>query len=307
MAFLSSITDRNFRRNFLVFFTLASTLPLLLMIFIIYNYVLPLLYPQQINSLQMTFTYGIVAMFLPSVLGFLLMTRWVGIFETFTKEITTRSAEISGNLTENPEENELVALHDTFNELYDELQNKMKLLDRHSRKLMDTNVKLSELANVDKLTQLYNRRFFDIRLMEETNNAARHKKDLSLILIDLDNFKTYNDNFGHPTGDKLLKGVSALIKTHTRNDDMAFRYGGDEFAILLPHCNVNVATQIADKLVKLVAKHRFSAIDDSDLGQVTISCGVAAHPEDQKGLVEMADDCLFAAKRAGKGLVRVTV
>ena len=76
---------------------------------------------------------------------------------------------------------------------------------------------------------------------------------------------------------------------------------------LLPHCNINVATQIADKLVKIVAKHRFSAIDDSDLGQVTISCGVATHPEGQQGLVEMADDCLFAAKRAGKGLARATI
>lgn len=306
MAFLSSITDRNFRRNFLVFFTLASTLPLLMMIFIIYHYVLPLLYPQQIDALQMTFTYGIVAMFLPSALGFLLMTRWVGIFETFTKEMTTRSAEISGNLNKNPEENELVALHDTFNELYDELQNKMHLLDQHSRKLMDSNVKLSELANIDKLTQLYNRRFFDIRLMEETSRAVRYKKNLALILIDLDNFKIYNDDFGHPTGDKLLKEVSALIKAHTRNDDMSFRYGGDEFAILIPRCNINTATQIADKLVKLVAKHRFRAADGSDLGQITISCGVAVYREGQQGLVEMADDCLYAAKKAGNGLVRAT-
>ena len=96
MAFLSSITDRNFRRNFLVFFALASTLPLLLAIFVTYHYVLPLLHPQQIDGLQMTFTYGIVAMFLPSALGFLLMIHWVGVFETFTKEITSRSAEISG-------------------------------------------------------------------------------------------------------------------------------------------------------------------------------------------------------------------
>ena len=306
MVFLSSITDRNFRRNFLVFFALASTLPLLLAIFVTYHYVLPLLYPQQIDGLQMTFTYGIVAMFLPSALGFLLMIHWVGVFETFTKEITSRSAEISGNLVENPEENELVALQDTFNELYNELQNKMDLLSQHSRKLMDTNVKLSGLANIDKLTQLYNRRFFDTSLMEETSNAEKHKKDLSLVLIDLDNFKTYNDNFGHPTGDKLLKEISALIKSNIRNNDMAFRYGGDEFAILLPGCNINIATQIADKLVKHVARHHFRATDDSDLGPITISCGVSAHPEGQKGLLDMADDCLLAAKRAGKGLVMAT-
>jgi len=303
MAFLSSITDRNFRRNFLVFFALASTLPLLLAIFAIYHYVLPLLYPQQIDGLQMTFTYGIVAMFLPSALGFLLMMHWVGVFETFTKEIMSRSAEISGNLIENPEENELVALQDTFNELHNELQNKMDLLSQHSRKLMDTNVKLLGLANIDKLTQLYNRRFFDTSLMEETRNAEKHKKDISLVLIDLDNFKTYNDNFGHPTGDKLLKEISALIKSNIRNNDMAFRYGGDEFAILLPGCNINIATQIADKLVKHVARHHFRATDDSDLGSITISCGVSAHPEGQKGLLDMADDCLLAAKRAGKGLV----
>lgn len=306
MAFLSSITDHNFRRNFLVFFSLASTLPLLLMIFIVCHYILPLLGPQQIDGLLMTFTYGVVAIFLLSALGFLLMTRWAGAFETFTKEITLRSSEITGNLSENQEENELAVLHQTFNELYDELQNKMHQLDQHSRKLMDSNVKLSELANIDKLTQLYNRRFFDIRLMEETSRAVRYKKNLALILIDLDNFKIYNDDFGHPTGDKLLKEVSALIKAHTRNDDMSFRYGGDEFAILIPRCNINTATQIADKLVKLVAKHRFRAADGSDLGQITISCGVAVYREGQQGLVEMADDCLYAAKKAGNGLVRAT-
>lgn len=306
MAYLNSITNRNFRRNFLVFFALVSTLPLLMMIFVIYNYVLPLLYPQQIGGLRMTFAYGMVAMFLPSALGFLLMIRWVGDFETFTKEITTRSAKISGDFTERPEENELVALNDTFNNLYNELQNKMHQLSQYSHKLMDTNVKLSGLANIDKLTQLYNRRFFDIRLLEETNNAAKSKKDLSLILFDLDNFKTYNDTFGHPTGDKLLREVGMLIKANTRNDDMAFRYGGDEFAILLPNCNIEIATQIANKLLKHVAKHRFSATDDSDLGQVTISCGVSAYPECQQGLLEMADDRLLAAKRAGKGLVMAT-
>ena len=306
MAFLTSITDRNFRRNFFVFFILASTLPLLLMILIIYHYVLPLLDQQQIDALRMTFTYGVVAMFLPSALGFLLMMRWTGIFEALTKEITIRSTEVSGNPSEKPEENELVSLHHTFNELYNELQDKMQLLDQHSRKLMDTNVKLSEQANVDKLTQLYNRRFFDIRLKEESSNAVKYKKDLGLILIDLDNFKTYNDTFGHLTGDKLLREISALIRTNTRNDDLSFRYGGDEFAILLPHCGINIASRVADKLVRLVANHSFSAVDGSDLGRVTISCGVASQAEDHQSLVEMADDCLLAAKRAGKGLVRAT-
>jgi len=213
MAYLNSITDRNFRRNFLVFFALVSTLPLLMMIFIIYNYVLPLLYPQQIDGLQMTFAYGMVAMFLPSALGFLMMIRWVGDFETFTKEITTRSAKISSDFSERPEENELVALNDTFNNLFNELQNKMHLLSQHSHKLMDNNVKLSGLANIDKLTQLYNRRFFDLRLLEETNNAAKSKKDVSLILFDLDNFKIYNDTFGHPTGGQAVKGSQCADKS----------------------------------------------------------------------------------------------
>lgn len=306
MAFLSSITERDFRRNLFVFFSLASILPLLLMIFISYHYVLPLLYPQQIDGLRTIFMCGVFAMFLLSALGFLLIMRWAGAFETFTKEMTLRSAELSGNSVENPGENELAVLHDTFNKLYDELQHKMHLLDQHSRKLMDTNLKLSELANIDKLSQLYNRRLFDIRLMEETRRAVRNKNDLALILIDLDNFKFYNDAFGHPTGDKLLKEVSALIRAHTRNEDMCFRYGGDEFAILLPHCRIDAARQIANKLAKLVAKHPFTAVDGSGLVQVTISCGVAAHREGQQGLVEMADNCLLAAKRVGKGLVRAT-
>ncbi len=303
MMLTTSLTHKQFRRRFLIFFSLASTLPLLIMILGIFQYVLPFLSSDQINGLRDTFTFGALFMLLPPILGFCLMVRWIASFEAMVTEFKTKSYEITGKM-ETQEEDELTVLHQTFNELFGELKHKMNQVNQYSKKVIDSNIQLSELANIDELTSMYNRRYFNLRLIEEVSRAERYNHCLSLIFIDLDKFKHYNDSLGHPAGDKLLQEFSLLIHQSIRQTDLAFRYGGDEFAILLPGCDVQMAEQVAHKLAKIVSRHEFEYLSGHSLERVTISYGVAGYSQSLEALVAEADKDLYAAKTAGKRQVK---
>jgi hypothetical protein len=177
MGFLTSITHEKFKKNFFVFFILSSTLPLLLMVYIIFDHVIPVLMPEQITDLKVTFTYGVLVMLLPPLLSFFLGSKWVSSVESLSREIKSKSIQIVGEKYEFNDQNEFVIIQQGFSELHDELQNKMNLLDKVSQKLIDSNVKLKELATTDDLTSLYNRRYFDLRLIEETSRSERYKQE----------------------------------------------------------------------------------------------------------------------------------
>ena len=181
MAILTSIIQERFRKNFLVFFLLSSTIPLLVMVFIIYKHVVPLLMPAQIADLHAIFSYGVLVMLVPPFLSYILGTRWVKLVETLSENVKTKSINIIGERQDLQSKNEFVHIHESFNDLHDELQNKMNQLNEVSKKLIDSNVKLNELAVTDQLTSLYNRRYFDLRLMEEVSRSDRYKQEISLI------------------------------------------------------------------------------------------------------------------------------
>jgi len=208
-----------------------------------------------------------------------------------------------GERYELKDENELAIIHQSFNDLHYELQNKMNQLNEVSKKLMDSNFKLKEQATTDELTFLYNRRFFDVRLIEEASRSDRYKQKLCLIMIDFDDFKRYNDLYGHQTGDKLLRETANLIRNSVRKSDMVFRYGGDEFAVLVLGCDIKQAEHVAKGLVKKVSNHQFEDLRGQALERITISCGVACYDGELEEFVAEADKYLFAAKSAGKGLV----
>ena len=303
MEFLTSIIREKFKKNFLVFFILSSTLPLLLMVFIIFNHIVPVLLPEQITDLKTTFTYGVLVMLSPSFLSFFLGSKWVSSVESLSREIKSKSIQIVGESHEFNDENEVAIIHHGFNDLYDELQNKINVLNEVSKKLIDSNARLKELATTDALTSLYKRRYFDRRLIEETSRSERYKQELSLIMIDFDDFKQYNDAYGHQTGDKLLRELAKLIRTSIRKSDIAFRYGGDEFAVLVPGCEITKAEHVAKGLIKRVSNHQFGNLEGQPAERITISCGVACYEGSMEAFVGEADRCLFAAKKAGKGLV----
>jgi diguanylate cyclase (GGDEF)-like protein len=161
--------------------------------------------------------------------------------------------------------------------------------------------KTERLATTDGLTGLLNHRTFQARLDEQLAHAARYGKKLSLILCDIDHFKSVNDTHGHPMGDVVLKGVARTLQKEARTTDLVARYGGEEFAVVMPETDAAGALVIAERIRERVKALRF----DTGQGplQVTLSLGIAAVPDDADGkarLVERADGCLYQAKRGGR-------
>lgn len=167
---------------------------------------------------------------------------------------------------------------------------------------------LRQLAFVDGLTGLHNRRALDERLQAEMRHAARNDKPLSLLMIDVDFFKLYNDHYGHQAGDDCLRQVAAVLRLGMhRPADLATRYGGEEFACLLPETDLDGAVQVAERLRVAVQgmalPHERSEIGD----RVTVSIGVAAKAGRPAGeiavMVGVADAALYEAKRGGRNCV----
>ena len=167
-------------------------------------------------------------------------------------------------------------------------------------------VTLREQAVTDPLTGLFNRRFLETRLREETGRARRHGSAFAMLMIDIDNFKPYNDLEGHPAGDALLSAVAGVIRTVARDTDTVSRYGGDEFAVIAPETRVAEALLLAERLRESVAAHAFDLPGLPGAGSLTLSIGVAGFPadgDDPDALVRSADNALYRAKAAGKNRV----
>ncbi|MBZ0220927.1 MAG: diguanylate cyclase [Candidatus Methylomirabilis sp.] len=165
---------------------------------------------------------------------------------------------------------------------------------------------LKEMAVRDHLTNLYNHNFFYSRLEEEFERAVRYETPLSLIMVDIDNFKSINDTYGHRVGDMVLKEIAALIKKGVRKTDVVARYGGEEFSVILPHTLLKGAVDEAERLREMIEAHAYAGLVNQ---RITVSIGVASYP--QKGamnsgdLVNHADDALYKAKWSGKNCVKV--
>jgi diguanylate cyclase (GGDEF)-like protein len=161
------------------------------------------------------------------------------------------------------------------------------------------------LTTVDGLTQVFNRRYFVETLEREIGRALRYRRDLSLIMFDIDRFKGVNDSFGHLAGDHVLKHLASVIKTRIRREDVLARYGGEEFAFVLPEIDHYNAMQFAEKIRKLVEQAEFK-FEDAVI-PVTVSIGVSSlrgEIEDALEFIKQADTQLFAAKEAGRNQVK---
>ena len=175
-------------------------------------------------------------------------------------------------------------------------------LDAAYKELESTNARLKETSFKDEVTGLYNRRFFSLRLEEELSRYRRFNHPVSVVLLDLDGFKSVNDSLGHAVGDDTLRDVAQILMKHSRGINVVSRYGGDEFAVLLVETSKAGARLYADRIREVVAKYPFSH------GKIlTASFGVASLPDDEAGTAEdlfrAADEALYAAKRAGKNQV----
>ncbi len=166
--------------------------------------------------------------------------------------------------------------------------------------------KIKKLATIDELTQLHNRRFFEETLQSEVSRSLRYNTECSLIMIDLDFFKVYNDTNGHPAGDELLRLISKIFRTNCRSNDYVCRYGGEEFSIILPDTGIEGAYGLAEKIRKKVCENVFPYEEKQPNKKITISLGVSSLPHyanDMLSLKETADKALYAAKNNGKNQV----
>jgi two-component system, cell cycle response regulator len=165
-------------------------------------------------------------------------------------------------------------------------------------------VELKKLSITDGLTQLYNSRHFYAQLKGEIERFNRYGHKLSLLLLDIDHFKTYNDTFGHLEGDKVLVRIGGIIKACLRKMDTAYRYGGEEFTIILPGTPGEEARTVAERLRAAVAAEMVPA-DRDDRPRITISVGVTQyqHEESVSNFVQRADQAMYESKQAGRNRV----
>lgn len=162
---------------------------------------------------------------------------------------------------------------------------------------------LEKLSITDPLTGLYNRRFLEARLEEEINRSNRQQQTFSLILADLDNFKTYNDVLGHLAGDKALQKTAEIMRSTAREMDIVTRYGGEEFCLILPGTGKKECLFVAERLRRSIEEAIFPGESHLPLGRLTISLGVSAYPDDGKladPLIHAADLALYRAKHNGR-------
>jgi two-component system cell cycle response regulator len=160
------------------------------------------------------------------------------------------------------------------------------------------------LTTIDGLTQVYNKRYFIETLEREIGRAHRYRRELSLIMFDIDHFKKINDTYGHLAGDHVLKQLASVIKARIRREDIMSRYGGEEFAIILPEIDNYNAMQFAEKIRALVEKAIFR-FEDTDI-PVTISIGCASMTselQEPHEFVRVADGHLYEAKSQGRNRV----
>ncbi|ARU58560.1 signal transduction diguanylate cyclase [Oleiphilus messinensis] len=187
-----------------------------------------------------------------------------------------------------------------------DMQSSLQKMAEEIQSLKGEVEKLNMTATTDGLTKVANRRFFDDELINACTHCHRNHLPLSLLILDIDHFKNFNDEHGHLTGDKVLKFVATIIKKHFKGKDTVARFGGEEFAVILPETEYDDALIIAEKVRQRIAKQNLTdSQDNKTLGSITISIGVARFrgTESTDNLVHRADECLYAAKRQGRNQV----
>ncbi|KHK04341.1 Two-component response regulator [Desulfovibrio sp. TomC] len=225
------------------------------------------------------------------------------------KRIADDPTQNMGERVPSPKGRELAEFAQAFNSMADTLAKERALLDarvaERTRELAEANGKLQRLSERDGLTGLYNRRKFDLAYATAWDNALKQRQPLSIILLDVDDFKNYNDQYGHQAGDDCLRQVAEVLETTVRGPDaLAARYGGEEFVVILPGLTGQAARTLAQEICRVVAGKGVCHAKTGAPSIVTISAGVAGQipeaGETAEHMLEKADAVLYVAKASGK-------
>ncbi|KPK63427.1 hypothetical protein AMJ83_07100 [candidate division WOR_3 bacterium SM23_42] len=242
---------------------------------------------------------GVISLCFAVLLAFLIsryITRSIAKLTHGVRQIANRNFTFKVDIHSKNEIGELAA---TFNQMVDQLNS-------HRKELEEKQKELEVLAKTDALTGLNNHRHFMDRLTREIKEAVRYDSPLSVMILDLDDFKRVNDTYGHLIGDRVISTIAELIKRHVRSTDIAARYGGDEFCVALPNTTAPGARGLAKKLCEEISEVVF-ADDGETVFHVTCSIGLAQFRKDMKDslvILKFADQALYKAKSAGRNQIK---
>jgi diguanylate cyclase len=238
-----------------------------------------------------------------------LITDALGMTSTFGRNLEGATQKLSGARDREQVKAVVEALVATTREMQETNKALEARLATSKQQISSLQHSLEAIRNeslTDPLTSLGNRKFFDRALENAVAQAAEGGEPLSLLMLDIDHFKSFNDNYGHLTGDQVLRLVAMSLKQTTKGQDIAARYGGEEFAVVLPNTALRQALTVADNIRRAVMSKQLKKKSTGEiLGRVTISVGVSMlQPgDDRDRLIERADACLYAAKRNGRNRV----
>ena len=177
---------------------------------------------------------------------------------------------------------------------------------RYTEQLRDNAQMSIEMAITDALTGLHNRRYMETHIGTLVEQAVVRGKPLTVLVLDIDYFKSINDTYGHDAGDEVLREFALRIRKSIRGIDLACRYGGEEFVVVMPDTDVGIAARVAERIRRQIAGHRFLIDRGARSIEVTISIGIAARQspdDDAVTLLKRADEALYRAKRDGRNRV----
>jgi diguanylate cyclase (GGDEF)-like protein len=199
---------------------------------------------------------------------------------------------------------EFVSLVKEYGKLLKQLRKSIHFADRISNGLFKNNLVLDEKVHYDSLTGIYNRRFLDDNIKRILNSLSRHHGSLSVMMLDIDYFKKYNDTYGHDMGDECLKAVAKTLSETGRADDCVIRYGGEEFVVLLPNTDEAGAGITAGRFLESVKALKITHIDSDTADYVTISIGATTvkvkHSHQYRNYIKRADEALYMSKQTGR-------
>ncbi len=197
-----------------------------------------------------------------------------------------------------------ISVHVRLRRAEEELRNKNVQMEELTGKLANSNNKLATLSRIDPLTQLSNRRTWEEAVTKEHERFERNDSHYSIIMIDVDNFKAFNDSQGHQAGDQCLKSIAGAIESACRKVDVAGRYGGEEFVVLAPDTDNAAAVKLAERIRKSMWALGIPHTKNNVTGRVTVSLGIATIENGPwEEVLKKADDALYVAKRAGRNIV----
>lgn len=295
---------RRLKQRVVLALSVSSVLPLLVLAYVVHRFVLSDI--QSLSDVNLFGLHGLLFFTLLAMLGGAWLIWDLGQTIGHMGELLSEQPSLGelGNRTDEVGTlmKSFTGMLSTIEQQAVEINTFANRLDAAYKELEVTNTRLKETSFRDEVTGLYNRRFFSLRLEEELSRFKRFNHPVTVVILDIDGFKSVNDEFGHAVGDETLRELAQILMKHSRGINVVSRFGGDEFAILLVETSKAGARLYADRIRQVVATFPFSHGKP-----VTASFGVASLPDDEvataEDLFRAADEALYAAKRAGKNQV----